>query len=95
MVDMLNETSNVRQTLTVMPSKLFDFPIYASVPCSFALRHNVAVIGKDLQRFDSSAILYVKTRNKAEFHSRGNIYVESAKHLMGLFPGVAMNLDAY
>ena len=93
LVDILNETTNEKQTVTVMPERLFNQPIYVSVPCSFTLRHNVVVDSRnDMKNFDASAVLYVKTRNRSDFYSKGNIYIETPRNLKNLFPGVELNL---
>lgn len=88
LVDLSNDTTHEKQTVTVNPSKLFTYPIFVHVPCSFTIRHNAVLDPRgSLKNFDASAILYVKTRNKADFCSKGNIYLETPRRMQELFPG--------
>ena len=81
----LNEVTNEKQTIGHMPVKLFGFPVFVSIPCSFTMRWNlINVNGCD--QWDSSWAVYVKAANKSEFFSKGNVYVESPKTMRMLYP---------
>lgn len=85
-VSVLDEMSNVKQALTVIPQKLFGFEVMVRVPTSFSLRCNMLQSADGQEKLDHSAGLYVKTRNKPEFFSRGNVYLLTPPEMAQLYP---------
>lgn len=71
-----------------VPRRVYGYPIYMSVPAKLTLRWD----GRSLEsgrvwRSLSFAVL-IKTKNKADFYSRGNVYFETPNRLRQLYPAV-------
>lgn len=86
MVSLLNETTNEKQTLTGIPTKIFGFNIFANVPTSFTLKFNQLLWDDGRTQFDTSIMIYVKTPNKADFYSYRNVYMETPPRMAALYP---------
>ena len=79
--------------LSGAPSKVFGFDVVARVPPSFTLRFNQLVWDDGTTQFDTSAVLYVKTSNKASFYSYKNIYMETPSEMNLLYPNLEWRPD--
>lgn len=79
-VRLLNEETNDVMEVTHVPKKVFDYPIFASIPANFTLRWDAHPHGGQIER-SLSYLLHIKSRNKAEFFSRGNTYMETPNKL--------------
>lgn len=80
--------TNVIQSQPVagVPQKLFGLPIFASVPCSFGLKRNHVVHTSGYTRFDISAVVYLKTTNRADRYHAGDIQLETPAKFRRLYP---------
>ena len=84
-VRLFNETSGVEMTVGYTPKKLFNYPVYVSLPPSMHLK-----MGR--QSEDHAAkqsftfTLLVKCKNKAENYTEENVYMETPINLKKLFP---------
>jgi len=85
-ISLLNETTNQKQAVGAIPAKLFDFPIFVSVPCSFAAKQNLVTGPNGEVHWDPVLGLYVKAANKADFYSNKNFYAETPKRMGELYP---------
>lgn len=74
--------------LTHVPRKLLAHPVYMSVPPRVTLRWDARLVNGKVWRSLSFAIL-IKTRNKADFFSKGNTYVETPNTFRRLYPSIA------
>lgn len=84
----LFDDKNAREMRVVaVPKKLFDFPIYISVPPRLQLRWDARRVGERIWRSMSFAFL-IKTKNKADFYSMGNTYIETPNRFAELYPSV-------
>lgn len=69
-----------------VPRRVYGYPIYMSVPARLTLRWD----GRELEsgrvwRSLSFAVL-IKTKNKSDFYSKNNIYMETPNQLRKLYP---------
>lgn len=74
-------------TITHVPKKLFNYPIYVSIPPRLLLKWDARTVNGRLWRSLSFALL-VKTKNKSDFYSHGNVYAETPNVFRRLFPNV-------
>ena len=72
-----------------VPRKLFDYPIYISIPPRMALRWDVKILPNGLAERSLSFAMWIKTKNKSSFYSQGNVYAETPNKFRGLYPAVA------
>lgn len=73
--------------VTAVPKKLFDYPIYISIPPRLELKWDARLVGERVRRSMSFAFL-IKTKNKSDFYSQGNTYAESPNVFKRLYPNV-------
>lgn len=85
-ISLLNEMSNQKQVVTVIPAKLFGFDVIVRVPPSFSLKTNIVRARDGTENLDHSAGLYVKTSNKPEFYSKGVTYMNTPQEMARLCP---------
>ena len=85
-VSLLNETTNEKQVVTGVPAKLFGFDVFACVPTSFTIKFNKILWDNGRSNFDASLILYIKAKNKADFFSYRNLYLETPPRMAALYP---------
>jgi hypothetical protein len=76
MVRVRDEKFGDEQIIGYLPKRLFGYQIYVSVPPRLMLRWDAHEANGRMYRSLSFALL-IKTRNKAEFYSKGNTYVET------------------
>lgn len=74
-------------TVTHVPKKLFGYPIYISIPPRVTLRWDCRTVNGRPWRSLSFAML-IKTKNKSDFYSKGNTYVETPNEFKRLYPAV-------
>gem|GEM_PF-2638293 len=84
----LQESKDNREmTLGHVPKRLFGYPIYVSIPPRVTLRWDARMVNDRVWRSLSFALL-IKTKNKADFYSHGNVYAETPLNFKRLYPGV-------
>lgn len=91
-VRLLNETDNTTQEVSHIPQRIFNLPIFMAVPASFTLKWDAHVRNAQVER-SLSYLLFIKARNKAEFFSRGNVYLETPKKFKALYSHLDLKLD--
>lgn len=92
-VRLLNESCNETMDVGHLPKKVFGYPVFVAIPVSFALRWDVHEHGGKMRR-SLAYPLFVKARNRAEFHSKGNTYLESPNKMREeLFPRLDLKFD--
>jgi hypothetical protein len=82
-----NEATGEETTLTHVPRKVFGYPVYASLPSRLSLRWDCRIVNGKPWRSLSFALL-LKTKNKADFYSQGNVYAETPNKFRQLYPSV-------
>lgn len=90
-VQLLDEVNNRSMWFGHVPKRLFDFPLFASTPPRMTIKWDAQFMGDKLVRSLLFAIL-IKSRNKASFLSKNNIYAETPNTVRDLFPHVEMDL---
>lgn len=91
-VRILDQTTNKDLEFSHVPVKLFGYPIFVCVPASFTVRWDLHQLGTKLIR-SLLYIILVKARNKAEFFSKGNFYLETPNKMRELYPHLDLNLE--
>lgn len=87
----LENQKGVSQVVSYVPNPLFEYRIFVSIPPKLLLRWDAREHNGITRRSISCAIL-IKTRNKADFRSVGNLYMETRKTFRRLFPKAANEL---
>jgi hypothetical protein len=75
------------QTLTYVPKRLFTYQVFASIPPRLMVRWDAHEANGKLERSLGFALL-LKTRNRAEFYSKGNTYIETPNKFRSFYPSV-------
>jgi hypothetical protein len=73
--------------VTHVPRRVFNYPVYVSIPARLNLRWDARLVGDRVWRSLSFAFL-IKTKNKSDFYSKGNVYFESPNRFRALYPEV-------
>jgi hypothetical protein len=79
--------SGQEMTVTHVPRRVFGYPIYVSIPPRVTLRWDCRLVSGRPWRSLSFALL-IKTKNKADFYSKGNTYMETPNKFAQLYPSV-------
>lgn len=90
-IKLLDEETETTLEVGHVPVRLFDYPVFVSAPQRMSLKwdaHRWA--GKVVRNL--TFVLFVKTANKAEFFSKGNIYMETPNKLRELYPHLTLDL---
>lgn len=91
MVRLRDENFGDEQIITYTPKRMFKYQVFMSVPPRLVLKWDAHEADGSVHRSLSFALL-VKTRNKAEFYSKGNTYCETPAKFRGLYPSVTGGL---
>lgn len=75
-----------------MPRRVFGYPIYMSVPAKLTLRWDGRLLRDGRVWRSLSFAVLVKTKNKSDFFSKGNTYIETPNRFRQLYPGVKLEL---
>lgn len=91
-VGVILEDDTYKSTLALshVPKKVFNYDIYMSVPARLQLRWDGRTVNNRVWRSLSFALL-IKTKNRSNFYSQGNTYIETPNKLRQLYPDVASN----
>lgn len=83
------EEQNTRQqmTFTHVPRRVFGHPVFMSVPPKLTLKWDARTVNNRVWRSLSFAML-IKTKNRADFYSKGNTYCETPNQLKRFYSGV-------
>lgn len=82
-----DEKLGQEMTVTHVPKRLFNYPVFVSVPPRITLRWDCRTVNGRPWRSMSFALL-IKTKNKSDFYSKGNTYVETPNQFKRLYPHV-------
>jgi len=80
------------QQLGYIPKRLFDYDVFMSVPSSLRLRWDARQTAQGVARSMAFAVL-IKTKNRSDFYSYGNLYCETPNRLRALYPGFDLDLN--
>lgn len=83
------EDQNMHQQLNILhvPRKVYGYPIFMSIPAKLQLRWDGRRQGDRVWRSLSFAVL-IKTKNRSDFYSKGNTYLETPNTFKRLYPSV-------
>lgn len=90
-VQVLDEVNNRSLWFGHVPKRLFDFPLFVAVPPRMSIKWDAQIMGDKLVRSLLFAV-FVKSRNRSDFFSRGNIYAETPNTLRELYPHLELDL---
>lgn len=83
-----DEQHGQEMTITHVPRKVFNYPIYASIPARVELKWDARTLPEGRVWRSLSFAMLVKSKNKAGFYSQGNFYMESPNTFRKLYPDV-------
>lgn len=80
---------NTQQELRIghVPRRVYEHPIYMAVPTKLQLKWDARMVGDRVWRSLSFALL-IKTKNRSDFYSKGNTYLETPNRFKSLYPSV-------
>jgi hypothetical protein len=84
------QNTNQELTLGYVPRRVFGYPIYMSVPSKLTLRWDGRLLRDGRVWRSLSFAVLVKTKNKSDFYSKGNMYIETPNRFRQLYPGPKM-----
>lgn len=87
-----DEGTGAEMVVRYVPKKLFNYPIYISLPAEMSLKLSEFQKENGVQKLVTFALL-VKSRNKSDFYTVGNTYMESPNKFKELFPAIAGNFS--
>lgn len=88
----LRASDGQRMMVTHVPRKVFNYPIYISIPTNLTLRWDAREVNGRVWRSLSFAVM-VKSRNRADFYSKDNTYMETPNQFRKLYPAVTGQLQ--
>jgi hypothetical protein len=91
-VRLLDKTTQDTLKVGHVPRRVFDYPVFMAVPARLRIAWDAQWHGDRLMRSLLFAVL-IKARNKSEFLSKGNVYMETPNRVRELFPHVELNLS--
>jgi hypothetical protein len=80
-----DEDGSSEMVVTHVPQRVFRYPLYISIAADTGLRWRARVVN-GREQCDVSFGLLVKAKNKADFRSVGNVYMETPNNYRRLFP---------
>lgn len=86
-VTLVEQNEGNRQVVTYVPERLFGMPIYVSIPPRLTVRWDVHEADGKMFRSLAFALL-VKTRNRSDFCSKGNTYLQTPNGFHKMYAGV-------
>ena len=87
-----DQTTGAQQVLGYVPRRVFHYNLFMAVPPSLKLRWDARVWEKGIDRSLAYGLL-IKTKNRSDYYSAGNTYVETPNRFRGLFPNSDIRLN--
>lgn len=84
-VRLYNEATGSEMTVGYTPKKLFNYPIYISLPADMNLKLGGQRKG-DTVNHSFTFVMLIKSRNRSDFYSVTNTYMETPDRFRKLFP---------
>lgn len=75
-----------RQVITHVPSRLFDYELFLSLPPALRVRWDVRDAGNGKMVRSLSYAVLIKSRNRSDWYSQGVTYTETPNRFRELFP---------
>lgn len=90
-IRLLNDVTGKEMEVTYVPKKLFDYPIFVAIPPAFTLRWDVRYhAGLALRSL--SYLMFLKTKSRPDFFSKGVFYADTPNKLSELYPKLDLKL---
>jgi hypothetical protein len=85
-----DEQHDQEMTVTHVPKKVFNYPIFVSIPPRLLLKWDGRLLPEQENRVwrSLSFAIFIKTKNRSDFYSKGNFYMEAPNTFRELFPDV-------
>jgi hypothetical protein len=83
-----DQNSGQELTITHVPKRVYAYPVYISIPTKLTINWDARLVGDRVWRSMSFAFL-IKTKNKSDFYSKGNTYMETPNVFRRLYPSVS------
>ncbi len=80
------EQTNQELAIGHVPRRVYGYPIYMSVPAKLTVRWDGRVLEDGRVWRSLSFAVLIKSKNKADFYSKGNTYIETPNRLKQLYP---------
>lgn len=90
-IRLLNDQTHQTQEIGHVPTRVFGYPIFMMVPPTFMLKWGAQEYKGQTKR-SLHYILLAKTRNKAEFFSKDNYYLETMNEMRKLYSHLELDL---
>lgn len=87
-----DQISGARTDLTYIPHRVFGYDLFMSVPPVLRLRWDAREHDQGIDRSLAYGLL-IKTKNRSDFYSAGNTYIETPNRFRGLFPNADLRLN--
>lgn len=87
-----DQTTGAQQTLSYIPHRVFDYNVFMAVPPILRLRWDARPWEKGIDRSLAYGLL-IKTKNRSDYYSAGNTYVEPPNRFRNLFPQCDFRLN--
>lgn len=84
---LLDETTGQEMTVRHIPKRLFNYPVFISLPADMRISLGGLRKPDGVQRSVSFALL-IKSADRADMLTEGNVYIETPKTFKKLFPAV-------
>lgn len=82
---LVDQTNGATMALGHVPRRIFDYELFMAMPSRMMLRWDGRAVDNKILRSLSFAVL-IKTKNKSDFYSQGNLYCESPNSFLKLYP---------
>lgn len=84
-----DEASGAEMTVGYVPKKLFNYPIFIALPSDMSLKLGGQKREDNSIHHSFTFAFLLKTRNRSDFYSTSNIYVETPEKFLKLFPDLS------
>lgn len=75
-----------RQLISLVPSRVFDYNLFMSVPPALRLRWDARVTGNGQVARSLSYAVLIKSKNRSDYYSFGVTYAETPNRFREMFP---------
>lgn len=89
---LLDESTQEAMNVDYVPKRLFKYPIFVSIPPRLTVKWDAQFMGDKLVRSLLFAIL-IKSANRSDFYSKGNVYLETPNRVRALYPHVELDFS--
>jgi hypothetical protein len=81
----VDQSNGSMMSIGHVPKRIFEYDIFMAMPSRMQLRWDARAVDGRVLRSLSFAVL-IKTKNKSDFYSQGNLYCETPRGFLALYP---------